>query len=153
MTEQAKVAKHCRAYLRSIGVKGSVTSKSYAGGENVRIYVQDQHPKTMGQIKKELAKYQYGSFNPYEDIYENGNLIDGLPQVKFLFIENDMSDDMYKKVYTFVHKETNSDLPVNYDDVSPSEPFADTHIQNFLYRVMVGGEKGLQEKFWAQIGS
>lgn len=72
------------------GIKFSVRSETYSGGNFVNVEYFDgiDHKR----VEKLLAKYQQGHFNGMEDIYENSNLRDDVPQVKYLFVRREMSD-------------------------------------------------------------
>ncbi len=64
------------------GIKFSVTSDSYTGGDAVRISWTDG--ATVEQVEAISAKYQYGSFNGMEDIYEYTNTNKDIPQTKYV---------------------------------------------------------------------
>lgn len=73
------------------GVKFSVTSSTYAGGNSVRVSWHDG--PTMDQVQEHTGKYQYGHFNGMEDIYEYSNKRDDIPQAKYVMEERSMSDE------------------------------------------------------------
>lgn len=62
--------------------KFSVTSDNFAGGNSVHISWTDG--PTEEQVTKFTNKYQYGHFNGMEDMYENSNSRDDIPQAKFV---------------------------------------------------------------------
>jgi hypothetical protein len=72
----------------------SVKSENYSMGCSVNVYVTDQPPATMKTIHELAAKYQYGHFDSMNDIYESTNRRDDIPQAKYVFVNNDKSDDM-----------------------------------------------------------
>lgn len=64
------------------GIKFSVKSSSFSGGDSVHIDWTDG-PKTK-EVEEISGKYQYGHFNGMEDIYENTNSRDDIPQAKYV---------------------------------------------------------------------
>lgn len=94
LSTHAKVAKLCRAFLKEKGIKGRCTSMSYAGGNSVDIYVTDVSPDVEKMLNEEFAKYEYGHFDGMTDSYEYDNWDDSIPQVKYLFVQVDYSDEM-----------------------------------------------------------
>lgn len=74
------------------GIKFSVTSDSYSGGNSVHISWIDG--PTTAEVKAISDKYQYGHFNGMEDIYENTNDRDDIPQVKYVSESRKMSEEV-----------------------------------------------------------
>lgn len=71
MSEAAIVAKEIRAILKVHGVKGSVRSKNYSGGNSVSVYFDEEISDEMyAKIFAAADKFRAGSFNSMEDIYE-----------------------------------------------------------------------------------
>lgn len=91
-TTAATAAAAIRTELKNAfpGIKFSVRSEIYSGCNSVNVsYIDGIDEK---RVENLLAKYQYGHFNGMEDIYENTNRRDDLPQVKYLFVRREMSD-------------------------------------------------------------
>ena len=89
-TEAAKCAAVIRKYMKTKGVKASVTSKNYSMGCSVNVKIKEIiDPKVLNEINEDLAIYQYGKFDGMQDLYENTNVMDEIPQTKYLFIEYD----------------------------------------------------------------
>ena len=63
-------------------IKFSVRSDSFSGGDSVHIAWTDG--PTTRQVEYISGKYQYGHFNGMEDIYENTNSRDDIPQAKYI---------------------------------------------------------------------
>lgn len=84
VSNHAAAAKAIKAELKAAfpTVKFSVRSESFSMGDAVRIQWAD------GPITKQVTaitdKYQYGSFNGMEDIYEHDNRRDDIPQSKYV---------------------------------------------------------------------
>jgi hypothetical protein len=71
MSDAAIVAKEIRAILKAHGVKGSVRSSNYSGGNSVNVYLAEEiSPEVYAKIYWEADKFQAGDFNGMEDIYE-----------------------------------------------------------------------------------
>lgn len=71
------------------GVKFSVVSENFSGGDAVRVHWTDG--PTYDSVDDLVRKYQYGSFNSMEDIYEHTNKIEDIPQAKFIQIQREYS--------------------------------------------------------------
>ncbi len=80
----ANTAAAIREELKTVfpGIKFSVTSSNFAGGNSVDIRWEDG--PTSDQVNAISKKYQYGSFNGMEDIYEHTNSRDDIPQAKYV---------------------------------------------------------------------
>ena len=115
------------------GVKFSAKSDSYAGGDSVNVSWTDG--PTEKAVKMLTGKYEMGSFNGMEDIYEYTNSREDIPQVKYVFERREISPELLAAVeaqmpnfYTFdnpndyrhnprqkaVECLAVSDIPVNY---------------------------------------
>jgi hypothetical protein len=101
LSPAAQVAKLIRQYLRAEGIQASVTSDNYSMGNSVNAYLVDQPPAVMAKIKEATAQYQYGEFNGMEDIYEMSNVNNNIPQTKYLFINNKLSDELRQAIWDF----------------------------------------------------
>lgn len=57
---------------------------------------------TEKEIKDIINIYQYGSFNSYEDMYENTNRREDIPQTKYVSTSREISEDLKKcfQIYT-----------------------------------------------------
>lgn len=105
-TTAAQTAKAIRTELKGArplnGIKFRVTSSTYAGGDSVRVSFQD-HPDKVDLVNEIADKYQMGNFNGMEDIYEYDTNPD-LPQVKFTFVENTMTESMKDALAEYIQK-------------------------------------------------
>lgn len=84
ISSQAAAAKAIRTELKAVfpTVKFSVTSESFSMGDAVHISWVDG--PTTKQVEAITEKYQYGSFNSMEDLYENTNDRSDIPQTKYV---------------------------------------------------------------------
>lgn len=93
ISSHASTAKAIRQELKNIfpAVKFSVTSESFSMGDAVRIRWTDG--PTVEQVEKITGKYQYGTFNGMEDMYESTNCRDDIPQTKYVSTRRDFSEE------------------------------------------------------------
>ena len=76
--------------------KFSVTSETFSMGNSVNISWKDG--ATTDKVKKITSKYQYGHFNGMEDIYENTNDRNDIPQVKYVTENRTISESIINEV-------------------------------------------------------
>lgn len=87
MSEAAQVAKAVRGILRAHGVKGSVRSENYSGGNAVHVSLAEEiSAELYAEIFSQADQYRAGHFNGLEDIYEYRK-IDG-PSADYIFFNN-----------------------------------------------------------------
>ncbi len=115
-TEAAKCAAAIRKYMKAKGVKASVTSKNYSMGDSVNVKIKEIiDPKVLNEINDDLAIYQYGKFDGMQDLYENTNVMDEIPQTKYLFIEYDYKvADVFTETLVEILKDK-----INVNDSNP----------------------------------
>jgi len=101
-TEAAKTAAAIKAELKTIGISAKVSSKNYSMGDHVNVSLTDIHPDEMIIINNLLSKYQYGHFDGMIDLYEDSNRRDDIPQTKFLFINNEISQEIKEAAYQII---------------------------------------------------
>lgn len=97
-SSQAQAASAIRKELKANfpGTKFSVTSESFSMGDAVRISWIDG--QTTDMVDSIVKKYQYGSFNGMEDMYENTNNRDDIPQSKYVQTGRRMSAETKAKI-------------------------------------------------------
>ena len=89
-TEAAKCAAEIRKYLKAKGVKATVKSKNFSMGDSVNVKIKEIiDPEVLKQINLDVSKYQFGSFDGMQDLYEYTNVNPNIPQTKYLFVEYD----------------------------------------------------------------
>lgn len=88
-TERAQAAKEIRKIVKDMGIKASVRSRS---GSSVVIYVTNATNETVQNIKDATSKFKYGYFDGTTDCYVMSNNNDNVPQVRFIFVENEIED-------------------------------------------------------------
>ena len=149
MNDYALGAKMIRQWLKAEGIVGRVTSEGYSMGSSINVYVQDQVPEVYAKVKEYAGKFQYGHFNGMEDIYEYSNCNDKLPQAKFVFVNNEISDEMRQKIWDFALGYY-SDMEGAPADVKQAYNFRLVNWgmwgDQLVYRLFAGGFN--QNEFW-----
>jgi hypothetical protein len=89
LTEAAKAAKEIRAIVKAAGVKATIRSSTYSGGDSVSIdLLQTMADVSFRALEAKVSRYEMGRFDGMSDSYDYSNRIEGLPQVKFVFLRN-----------------------------------------------------------------
>lgn len=104
-TNASKTAQAIRNELKALypHIKFRVSSHTYSGGNSVRVgWVNG--PTSDEICKNVTGKYQYGHFNGMEDIYENDNINNDIPQVKYLFCDRDFEQNIFDQAFEYLHK-------------------------------------------------
>lgn len=124
LTDAAKVAKAIKQELKAIGIKASVKSQNYSGGDSVNVYVNDLNPEMNKKVSDICKKYEMGHFDGMTDCYEYSNINNNLvAQAKYIFIENTPTDETIEKILTWLD---NKDRHKQFDtDEKTKEFFSD----------------------------
>ncbi len=100
----AKTAAAIRADLKAIGIKASVQSKNYSGGDSVTVNLpDDMHKDDVSKIREMLSKYEAGSFDGMTDLYTYDNTRGELA-TKYLFINAEISDETAQTAWAILIK-------------------------------------------------
>lgn len=93
MTEAAMAAKEIRKELKSNfpGTKFKVTSKSFSMGNSV--YISWTDGPSVSKVDTIVGKYQYGSFDGMQDLYNYDNCDENISQAKYVMTSRDFSDE------------------------------------------------------------
>jgi len=102
LSNAAQAAKQIRIAIKAMGFAARVTSSRYSGGSNVNVHTVDLTPAQCDQIKALIGSYEYGHFDGMTDCYEYSNSRADLPQVKFAFLENEISHAVKADVYAWL---------------------------------------------------
>jgi len=120
MSEQAQAAKMIRAHLKAQGIKARVTSDSASMTSSVNVYLNDELQATVDKVKTYADQFQYGHFDGMQDLYEYSNTRDDLPQAKFVFVNNDLSEEMRAEIWAYcqtAHADASDhDRPYTHED-------------------------------------
>lgn len=107
-------------------VKFSVKSSNFAGGDSVSITWSDG--PTNDQVREITRKYQYGSFNSMEDMYEYTNSRADLPQTKYVQERREISEEVNNVVKEAVRK------LFNFSNLSEWEQ--EREINSYAYKII-----------------
>ncbi len=102
VTEAAQAAKIIRKELKKNGIKATVKSKNYAGGDSITVTVENLNPRALGEIKSFVNQFQAGHFNGMEDIYEYSNTNSDIPQVRHVFLNNDIEGTLRQEAWDLI---------------------------------------------------
>ena len=109
VSEHAAAAKLIRAELKKHNITGTVRAKSYAGGSSITVTLNNELPATHKAVKLFCSKFQYGHFDGMQDLYELTNINENLPQVMFVFVNNEFSDELRQAAWDLL-RETMQDF-------------------------------------------
>lgn len=159
-TQAAQVSKLCKQYLKSKGIVCSVRSDNYSMGNSVNVRVTNQPPEAIEDMKSEFSKYQSGHFDGMTDMYEYSNSRNDVPQTKYLFVENEITDDMYQKVWEFLcakYPANAKGLPESYKDARNCQWYDNSRdtVECEVNCVLNGSRYGLSaevsQEFWKSL--
>jgi len=150
LSEQAQVAKIIRQWLKSKGLQCSVTSESASMMTAVTVKVFDLNPDQYKEVTDFCSSYQYGHFNGMEDIYENSNYRNDIPQVKYLHTCNEHSDERKQLAYSFLRTRYSGgeELPEDYKQAIYNARLWDEWASTMVYRLLNGSLDSMSEEFW-----
>lgn len=106
---QAECAKLIRKELKEAFPKTRFSVRSTSASMMTAVDIDWHDGPTSAEVNKIVGKYEYGSFNPMEDMYEMTNTRDDIPQVKFVQVHRKMTDAMYNQIAESIEKEFNID--------------------------------------------
>lgn len=102
-SRQAAVASLIRKELRARGINAKVTSRSFAGGDDVNVKIfQDLTPTAFADVKKFCESFEEGRFDGMNDIYEYYSDRGNSPSVEYVIIEMHYSDELKKEAEGYV---------------------------------------------------
>lgn len=92
-SRSAQTAAAIRTELKTAfpGIKFRVTSENYTGGSSVRIEYVDGVKRE--RVERVVCKYEQGRFDGMTDSYDYTNSRSDIPQVKYIFVEREISDE------------------------------------------------------------
>ncbi len=103
MKKQTSIHAQCAKAIRQELAKAfpettfKVTSSSFAGGNSVD--TRWNNGPTENQVYDLIGKYQYGSFDSMQDLYEHSNNRNDIPQVRFVQTCRDISKDLVQTIF------------------------------------------------------
>lgn len=118
-TVAAQVAALIRSELKTHGIPGRVNSKNYSGGDSVSVTLFDPLPKTLERVTIETAQYELGHFDGMSDCYTFSNRRKDIPQVYYLFVYAEYSEDLRQECWDYLKSQFNyTDAPTDYKNAS-----------------------------------
>lgn len=104
MSIHAETAKVIRLELKLHfpTTKFKVNSSTFSGGNSVDITWTDG--PTYDQVMEISQKYEYGSFNAMNDMYEHTNSRKDIPQVKYVQARRNISDEVYQHAFDYLKR-------------------------------------------------
>jgi len=102
ITNHAAAGKIIRAFLKKEGIPGRVRGCAFAGGNAVDVYLENQTPAIREKVEAFANQFQYGNFDGMIDLYEYTNRRDDIPQVKFVFVKNELLGDLKQKIWNYL---------------------------------------------------
>lgn len=154
ISRHAGAAKMIRAYIKANGIAGIVRSESYSMGSSVRVHVQDLLPAQYAQLKAFANQFQYGHFDGMIDLYEYSNSREDIPQVKYVFVDNKMSNELGESIYQFMkgYYAGMENAPASFKDAHSfyNENFG-SYASHLVYKLFAGGY--MQNQYYESIGA
>lgn len=146
LSEQAQVAKICRQYVKSLGLEVNATSDSFSMGNSVDVRVVNATGEQRDMINSELKQYQYGHFDGMNDMYENSNYRNDIPQTKYLHIHYSYSTDFEQAAYEWskqhaMASDEAAQLPEHYIDADKNFRLFNDFLSSVVYRTLNGSNK------------
>lgn len=136
-TESAKTSQAIKSELKKAfpKVKFSVKSSNFAGGNSVSISYTDAILRS--KVEEITDKYQYGSFDGMNDIYNYDNSNDSIPQVKYVNVQRNMSNEVGAELL----KEFQNDFK-GAENLSMNDYHEDSraYVSNIVYRMFIERE-------------
>ena len=140
MSIHAETAKAIRTELKKVFplIKFTVTSQTYSGGNSVHISWNDG--PTSERVGQVVYKYQYGHFNGMEDIYENSNRRDDLPQVKYVQVRREVSEETKQNIFKNLqktHAYFNEVISMDECNENLNNHWSVWNAREYIYRILV----------------
>lgn len=142
----AQAAAMIRKHLKSLGIPARVKSESYAGGNSINVHVTDIAPTIANELRKYLRQYEMGTFDGMTDYYDCDNCRNDIPQVKYVFLNNDISTGMSQEIWDYLRAKWGNceQAPANYTDAH-NYRIGDEWASTLIHRVF---NATIDSKFW-----
>jgi len=96
LSHSAQVNKLLKKKAKELGLDVRGSSKNYSMGCSVTIKVFKGSDDAFNKLKEYSYQFEYGSFDGMNDIYNNDNIRNDIPQTKYLFINDDRASEILK---------------------------------------------------------
>ena len=98
---QAQAAAMIRKELKKNGISATVKSSSASMMTAVDIHLVDPMPALTKAVKQFVARFQYGSFDGMQDLYEINSWDDSIPQVKYATVNVKFSQELKQAAWDY----------------------------------------------------
>ena len=96
LSKAALGAKLLKKKAKDLGMKATASSSYFSMGNSVTVKVLSGTDAALKTLKDDAIKYEAGSFDGMNDIYNYDNVRDDIPQTKYLFIEDLRAEEIMK---------------------------------------------------------
>jgi hypothetical protein len=96
MSEHAQVAKLLKQKAKQLGLEAKSSSQTYSGGTNAKIWIYSGGDQEVQELKDYANQFEYGEFDGMTDCYNVTNSRDDIPQVKYLFVNDERASQIMK---------------------------------------------------------
>lgn len=146
LTTAAQAAKMIRTALTAQGLAVTVKSRNFSMGNSVDVSMTDQKPEIAKLVRMYCGKFQAGSFDAMQDMYEYSNVKSDLPQAKYVHVSNDISDAMREAIYQHLRVAWGGgeELPATYAEGKNVMFQRTDYVSDFVYRLFVNEDS----TFW-----
>ena len=143
-SEHAQAAAGIRKTIKDMGLKAKVRSEVYSGGSSVWASVVNPQKEQIEAIEAATSKYQMGHFDGMTDMYEYSNSQE-CPQVKFVFIEAEYTDEVLQAAWNFVRERLHGadEAPEKHNDAWRWRD-SGTHETGFAWMMRVINGNGIE---------
>lgn len=122
LSTAAKAARDIRRKFKVKGIVARVRSSNFAGGDSIRVDLTDAPPSVFAEAAQIAHLHQYGTFDGMTDSYSYDRSHPNLNQVRFVHVNNNMSDAMVARIVAFCEERYN-----DYGDRAEYERMALRH--------------------------
>jgi hypothetical protein len=152
ISTHAAVAKAIRQFIKAKGLRASVRSESFAGGNAVDVDLYNAAPAARQEVETFAAQYKAGHFDGSTDCYEYSNRNASLPQVKFLSVSAHFDDATKQAAWDFLRGYIGEakEMPAQYSALTHQRIW-NHYATSIVYQFLMGSLTGLEQKsaaFW-----
>lgn len=153
-TQSALAAKAIKNELKAImpSLKLRTSSKNYSGGCSVRVSMIDEQPEVYNAVKKIADRYEYGSFDGMTDMYNYDNVDRSIPQAKYVFVENDCSDEMKQRIWDWMRNKYTGNYKGFPESYTEAARLRDENLHDEINQIVHRYFRGAYqyEEFWKE---
>ena len=144
-SKQAQAATAIRTELKARSIIARVTSTQASMMTAVDVHIKNPDPDTLKTVKLLCAPYCYGSYDGMTDCYEHSNTKEDLPQVKFMTVEGDYTDDLKQEAWTLIRETFGDDDTPQLLKETTNYRLKEEYADHWIWRILSGS---LFPEFW-----